>query len=948
MSTKLITDNFKTHSARQFYESFSESANTIYYVFAARSLSYDDDATIPAVNTALNETHYNIYGEMLFGKRVSSSDVVHMTKRVNWQSGNTFAPYSNLIENISNTDFFVVSQEGDDYHVFKCLDNNGGAATSDQPLFSETSAEDEFYQTNDGYVWKYMWKISASNWSKFATTNYIPVIIDANVTSNAVSGSIDAIKINSSGIGYNAYCNGTILEAAVAGNTLLFSLQSSSFTLSANTDFYKGSSIYIRSGTGAGQVRNISEYIVTGSLRRVLINSAFTTLPDTTSVFEIGPQLAISGDGTGASAIATINASSNSINTVEIVTRGSGYTYADIKISSNGVSITDANLSPIISPPGGHGSNVINETIANKVGLSISFANTESNTIPTTNDFRKIGLIKNPLFANTELTLSTSVASSFTDGETIQTYTSQAANTLLETFTYTLSLYQTLALNSNTGFSIGDDVSFEAKSGTVLNANASHIDIRLSTSSEAFAATDYIGDGTITKTISSISSAQPPIVITGNAHTIANGTAIVLQSLDGTALVEGTTYYAKYINTTAFSIYTDSGITTPFDNSANSAATSGYVTTGSAVANVTSAAYTFTGNNDPISGHDDRGNRFGMIPSSGTDVPITMVVTLNGVERSATHDTTSLTLTDITLVSNSDVIEAKLYTTQETILTMDDISATTGIVSNRAGTILRLSNVSGDFSVGQEIKGLSSGTIATIDAIDRNFITFNQLTKMAVQIISTGTSGGGIANTGFNIDQMVTQAQGPDVASGYVFSVSNTVTRHVSSITATNPALVTTTIAHGFANSQSITFQNLNGTALGSSNSYFVQTTNTTSFYVYTDSGLITGFDNTSNTSANNGTVISSGIGGVAANAYRTFYLNNVKGIFGVSDDATSTVNTFISNTTFGGTGAIAKITSRTDPDLVDNSGEILYIENMLPIERANDQSEKIKIIIEF
>ena len=67
-----------------------------------------------------------------------------------------------------------------------------------------------------------------------------------------------------------------------------------------------------------------------------------------------------------------------------------------------------------------------------------------------------------------------------------------------------------------------------------------------------------------------------------------------------------------------------------------------------------------------------------------------------------------------------------------------------------------------------------------------------------------------------------------------------------------------------------------------------------------------------------------------------------------MSDDASVVANTFVSNIDHGGTGATAKITSRIDGDLVDNSGEVIYIENMSPIARSNDQSEKVRIILEF
>ena len=945
--------------AAQFIESVSESSNSLYYVFTGETLPFADDNVPPVPTNSTFGVHNDVYDNLLFGKKIASDDVKHMIRRVNWQSGNTYPAYSYASTTLETDNFYAISEESGNYAVFKCLDNNGGVAANDQPLFSETAADDEFYQTNDKYVWKLMYNISASDWSKFATNDFAPVIPNANVSANAVSGSIEAIIINSGGARYNAHANGTFKEISVAGNTLIHGLQSSSTTLSANTDFYKNSTLYVRSGTGAGQARNISEYIVTGSERRVLINPAFTTLPDTTSVFEIAPGLTIKGDGDDAVAIATIDTTANSISTVEIVNRGSGYSFADVIISSNGDSTVAANLTPSLSPPGGHGSDAINELYASRAGISVTYANNESNTIPTTNDYRSVGIIKDPLFANVELTLTTSTASSFLDGETVIHYVPQSSNTLLRSYSYTLSRYQTLTVNTSTmtGFTTGNKISSDAKGAEIIASSANTIHIRLNEGSAAFAVSDMIGNNTITETVSSISAAQPPVVVTASAHGLANAAAVSFHDLNGTALDDddaATVYYVKPSNTTAFSVFTDTGLATPFDNSGNTTASSGFVTNGLEVKDIHLASFTHTGNNDPISGKDDAGNAFGF----SSNLPLTSIAKRNTLAVAHTKTTTAATLTDITLVPASDVIEIEIYTSAETVTLPDYIGRTTAEVSNRAGDVLRLRNIRGDFATGHKIKGLTSGIEAEIEAIDRSFTTFNQLTEMAVQIVDAGTGDPGVANTGFTIDQFVTQDQGTagpvqtgttTYAHGTVFAVSNTITRFVDSVTAANPAVVKTTVAHGYSNGMVAAFSSLNGSIFANTVPiYYIGTINTTAFSVYSDAALSTAFDNSANSAANTGTIIASGIGTVGASAYRTFFLSNVKGIFGVSDDAAGVVNTFVSNTASGGTGASAKITSRIDGDLVDNSGEVIYIENMSPVARSDDQSEKVRIILEF
>ena len=44
----------------------------------------------------------------------------------------------------------------------------------------------------------------------------------------------------------------------------------------------------------------------------------------------------------------------------------------------------------------------------------------------------------------------------------------------------------------------------------------------------------------------------------------------------------------------------------------------------------------------------------------------------------------------------------------------------------------------------------------------------------------------------------------------------------------------------------------------------------------------------------------------------------------------------------------IAKVTGKTDPELEHRSGELLYIQNVKPIQRDDEQAEEFKILVEF
>ena len=417
--------------AKQFVESLSEPQNTLYYIGAHRSLRYPNDLAPPEPDTSIGGTYYELYRDLIFGKHVRSEDVKHMIRRISWVQGTTYDMYDSTLLDPETKNFYVVTDEAGAYSVFKCLNNNGGSPSTSKPFASEVTPEDDFYRKDDGYEWKYMYTITASDHLKFATTDYIPVFENANVVSNAIAGSIDTMVLVDGGSSYASFASGNIKESGIAGNNQIFSLESDTVTLSANAGFYENCSLYIDDGAADGEVRKIVDYFTSGNERRVLVDSPFNTLPNRGSSFKISPRVIISGDGQNAVARVNVNANTGSISDITMINRGSGYTYADVAIIGNtGIvsaeTTTSAIARVVISPPGGHGADAINELYANRVGISVAFAGTENGSIPATNDFRKISLIKDPLFLEADLILN-STSEIFEPGEIITQASSNAS-----------------------------------------------------------------------------------------------------------------------------------------------------------------------------------------------------------------------------------------------------------------------------------------------------------------------------------------------------------------------------------------------------------------------------------------------------------------------------------------------------------------------------------------
>jgi hypothetical protein len=122
-----------------------------------------------------------------------------------------------------------------------------------------------------------------------------------------------------------------------------------------------------------------------GALDVVLVTAGGTNYSAT-------PTVTIEGDGTGATATATVTA--GIITAITIQTRGSGYTYANAVITDGTGSGGTARI--IIGPKGGHAFDPIHELGGFYVMMNSRLEYGEGGNFPTNNDYRKIGIMRDP------------------------------------------------------------------------------------------------------------------------------------------------------------------------------------------------------------------------------------------------------------------------------------------------------------------------------------------------------------------------------------------------------------------------------------------------------------------------------------------------------------------------------------------------------------------------
>ena len=226
----IITDPFKKQLTQTvFDESRLDSAR--YYIGIGKSEPYDSSETVPTP-TDTPRTIRNIRAGMQSIK--SASDLSYVIPRYNWSSGAFYNGYDDDFASIPATNSYYVLTE--DNQVYICLQQGrtatGAANTS---TVKPTGTGTKPIKTADGYVWKYLFSLSATRSSKFLSSNFVPVekILDSSelgrplagfellqdaVQNAAVPGQVLGVAVTSGGSGYTSTPTVTISGDGVRAN----------------------------------------------------------------------------------------------------------------------------------------------------------------------------------------------------------------------------------------------------------------------------------------------------------------------------------------------------------------------------------------------------------------------------------------------------------------------------------------------------------------------------------------------------------------------------------------------------------------------------------------------------------------------------------------------------------------------------------------------------------
>jgi hypothetical protein len=151
------------------------------------------------------------------------------------------------------------------------------------------------------------------------------------------------------------------------------------------SDYIPVQTLTVNDGTAQWTVQGAA---IDGGIHTVIVTNAGS------GYFSGNTTVTITGDGTGATANVTTSAEPGTITRINITNPGSGYTTATVAISGDGSSAT---ARAIISPKGGHGHDAVEELNGKFIMLNSRLDGNEANTFSTSNEFRQITLVRDPL-----------------------------------------------------------------------------------------------------------------------------------------------------------------------------------------------------------------------------------------------------------------------------------------------------------------------------------------------------------------------------------------------------------------------------------------------------------------------------------------------------------------------------------------------------------------------
>lgn len=388
-----VSSPFNSNASSNTYKR-GKLENVNYYVFAARQSPFENDGI--AANT-IDDNYdggYFVHDEIMFGKKITADDVIPVITKKQWQSNTIYAEYDDKDSTLVEKDFYIVTSEN---KVYKCIHNEQNSRSTVEPSHIETGFPPSEV---DNYRWLYMYEITNEQILTFGTENYVPVIQNQTVKKAAIDGAIFNMVVEANGSTYPAD-SGLILTTDA-----LSTVEIRGSTSTSNGFFANCGIVVTNETTNQTYVKEIRDYISNTTGNFVVLKIPFATgQVSNNNPYTIGPFIKIDSK-TGSNCIAypimqnvSNTTFTGSVKSIEIVNPGKNYKQANVTVQTAPAYGSGAVVRAVISPPGGHGSNIEDEVYCQSVGVGVEFSNSATFSFSSDVEFRTVGIIKNPLAA---------------------------------------------------------------------------------------------------------------------------------------------------------------------------------------------------------------------------------------------------------------------------------------------------------------------------------------------------------------------------------------------------------------------------------------------------------------------------------------------------------------------------------------------------------------------
>ena len=197
----VVTDKLKKQVISFIQNDFDSDAN--YYIGIGRSEDWNDSDIAPTTLRSKREERNFRNGLQSVKKVIDTSFVV---PRFNWSSGAIYSPYDDAQVGYPSQSYYILNDNNQVYMVIEQAKNTDGTAkvSTVQPSGNTSGTA---FQTADGYIWKFLYSISALDANKFVAANFMPVKLATAADSDAAGVEQLAVQ--------NAAVVGQIIGVAV-------------------------------------------------------------------------------------------------------------------------------------------------------------------------------------------------------------------------------------------------------------------------------------------------------------------------------------------------------------------------------------------------------------------------------------------------------------------------------------------------------------------------------------------------------------------------------------------------------------------------------------------------------------------------------------------------------------------------------------------------------------